>query len=425
MMKRITDGRLPMKVWRNSSAGTPGVYKIEEIPGAPAIGLCTGIPLFIGFSDKGFPDEGGGAERKYSLKEINSWSRFVYELGDTLGKYHLAYAVRGFFSNGGICCYVTGIDPGKDKDFPSELNRVLSEINDLPLLENIDLVCVPDIALSRDKDNVYRLQRNILDFCRGRGVFKGNDHCCFAILDSLNNADDEEVISQRMSLSCEDGAVYYPWIRLVDGPKANNGFVPPCGHIAGIYARSDKRTGVHKAPANELIEEALDIAVDITDADQNRLNPENVNCLRSFPGRGIRVWGARTLSLDPDWRYINVRRLLLTVCRWAEKTLVGMVFEPNDTRLWMRITRELNTYLSDLYRKGAFKGGTIEEAFYVKCDAETNPADIRDRGYLVVEIGLAAANPGEYIVVRILQTEGGVTISPATEPGTSHYTGSR
>ncbi|HET6420520.1 MAG TPA: phage tail sheath subtilisin-like domain-containing protein [Geobacteraceae bacterium] len=407
-----------MKVWRNASTGTPGVYRYEETPGAAITGLSSGIPLFIGYSAKGFPADLGAAGKMYSPCGINSWSQFVYAFGDTLGKYLLAYAVRGFFSNGGTTCYVVGIDPADAPDFPSELIRVLADIHDLPVLENVDLVCVPDIVISGDRETVCGLQQTILDFCRGRGVFQGSDLFCFAVLDAVKTADDAEVTSQRMSMSSPDGALYYPWIRLADGPAASGGFVPPCGHIAGIYARSDSKTGVHKAPANEIIEEALDIGADITDAVQDRLNPDNINCLRSFPGRGIRVWGARTLSTDADWRYINVRRLFLAVCRWAEKILADMVFEPNDIRLWMRVTRELNTCLTDLCRQGAFAGETIEQAFYVKCDAETNSADIRDHGELVVEIGLAAAIPGEYIVVRIIQTEGGTSITSSADSGT-------
>ncbi len=391
---------------------SPGVYYKSDLSVAPNVEVRTGVPFFIGFSEKGYPDENGGT--RYQMTEIAGWPDFTDKFGSFLGSHYLAYAVRGFFANGGSLCYVTGIDPHKETGFAAELDRVLSDINDLPALEEIDLVCLPDIPQTMDLKDAAALQNRILAFCRGDS--NGMQHGRFAILDSLHGSGSDSVLLHKSFLTGEYGALYFPWIKLADGPGTTKGFVPPCGHIAGVYARSDMQTGVHKAPANEVIEEALDLEINLTTADQDLLNPKNINCLRSFPGRGIRVWGARTLSRDTAWLYVNVRRLFLTVCRWVENAMSALVFEPNDALLWMRISREINSYLNDLYRKGAFRGGTVEEAFYVKCDAETNPPDIRDKGMLVVEIGLAAAIPGEFIVVRIIQTEGGSKIITESGP---------
>ncbi|MGH9892024.1 MAG: phage tail sheath family protein, partial [bacterium] len=151
----------------------------------------------------------------------------------------------------------------------------------------------------------------------------------------------------------------------------------------------------------------------LTDGEHGRLNERGVNCLRAFPGRGIRVWGARTLSDDPAWTYINARRLFVTVGRRLERLMQDVTFAPNDIRSWVRIMRELTAYFDDLFRQGALKGRTAEEAFFVKCDGETNTPEVRDAGMVVTEIGLAPATPGEFIVVRVIHGPSGVTITPA------------
>ena len=244
-------------------------------------------------------------------------------------------------------------------------------------------------------------------------------HCAqhsnrFAILDSVPVASVNDVIDQCKKLAMGqkepvNGALYYPWlITSVTSSKPNP--VPPCGHVAGIYARSDARTGVFKAPANEEIFGVLDLESQIDNSIQDELNPARVNCLRAFPGRGIRVWGARTVGsvpADPDWLYVNVRRLFLTLRRWIDLNMEWATFEPNDSRLWVRILRELTVFLTKLQRDGALQGGTPAEAFYVKCDAENNPPEMQDLGQVVIEIGLAPLSPAEFIVVRIVRRAGG------------------
>jgi len=187
--------------------------------------------------------------------------------------------------------------------------------------------------------------------------------------------------------------------------------VPPCGHVAGIFARSDTRVGVFKAPANEGLIGVLDLEFLIDASVQENLNPEGINCLRAFPGRGLRVWGARTLSADANWRYINVRRLFLTLARWIDRNMGWAAFEANTPRLWIRIQRELNVYLGQLWRAGALKGASAAEAFYVKCDSETNPAEERDLGRVTTEVGLAPASPAEFVVVRIIHRLGAAQLT--------------
>ena len=155
----------------------------------------------------------------------------------------------------------------------------------------------------------------------------------------------------------------------------------------------------------------LDLETGIDNSIQDQLNPEGVNCLRAFPGRGIRVWGARTLSRDPNWRYVSVRRLFLTLRRWIDLNMAWATFEPNEPRLWVRIQRELTVYLTKLLRDGALKGATPEQAFFVKCDVETNPPELREVGQVVTEIGLAPLAPAEFIVVRIIHRAGAAETS--------------
>jgi phage tail sheath protein FI len=180
--------------------------------------------------------------------------------------------------------------------------------------------------------------------------------------------------------------------------------------MAGVWARSDGTRGVHKAPANEVVRGAISLELNITKGEQDQLNPVGVNCIRSFPGRGVRVWGARTLSSDPAWRYINVRRLFNYL---EESILEGtqwVVFEPNDMDLWERVKRTVNSFLLREWRNGALFGATPNEAFYVKCDAENNPSETIDAGQLIVDIGVAPVKPAEFVVFRIAQFSGGTSL---------------
>jgi phage tail sheath protein FI len=174
----------------------------------------------------------------------------------------------------------------------------------------------------------------------------------------------------------------------------------------GIYNRSDAARGVHKAPANEVVLGAIDLEHNLSKGEQDVLNPIGVNCIRAFPGRGIRVWGGRTLSSDGAWRYINVRRLFVMVEASMDMGLQWVVFEPNDSTLWARVRRDVTSFLRVVWRGGALFGDTPEQAFYVKCDEELNPREIRDLGQLIIEVGLAPVKPAEFVIFRITQWAG-------------------
>jgi phage tail sheath protein FI len=317
----------------------------------------------------------------------------------------LVNAVRGFFENDGRLCYVQLIGFRGD----SQQQALEAGLKTLEIFNDYDLVCVPDLVYQAlpsgqaDLTQLTTMQRWVIGHCDAMG-----DRV--AILDSLPPDSEQTVEEQRKRLQGNNGALYYPWLQVPDGPTATTAYVPPCGHVAGIIAQTDRRIGVYKAPANEAVDGILDLQVKLNDIDQSPLNYAGINCLRSFPRRGIRIWGARTLSHDPNWRYINVRRIFTTAARWIERNMADVVFEPNTPELWARIVRDLTFYFSDLLEQGALAGRSAGEAFYVKCNAETNPPETREVGQVITEIGLAVDVPAEFIVVRIMHGMTGVRI---------------
>ena len=214
------------------------------------------------------------------------------------------------------------------------------------------------------------------------------------------------------SIGPVNAALYHPWVRTatsgVRPGTLDPRFVPPSGQVAGIIARTDAETGVFKPPANVILQAVIDLEADLDADSVAALNASGVNCIRAFPGRGMRVWGARTLSPDPDWTFLNVRRLVLTISRWIEMNMIWATFESNVPALWARIERELRTYLTALWRDGALQGDAATDAFFVRCDAELNPADSREMGQVVAEIGLAPTSPAEFIIVTV-QLRAGTT----------------
>jgi hypothetical protein len=178
---------------------------------------------------------------------------------------------------------------------------------------------------------------------------------------------------------------------------------PPSGHIAGVWARNDNTRGVHKAPANEVVQGAIGLTRNLTKGEHDTLNPDGINVIRAFPGMGIRIWGARTLSSDASWRYINVRRLFNMIKKSIERGTMWAVFEPNDPRLWGRLSRDISSFLATVWATGALFGSTPSESFFVKCDAELNPSESRDLGRLIMEVGISPVKPAEFVIFRISQ----------------------
>jgi phage tail sheath protein FI len=232
----------------------------------------------------------------------------------------------------------------------------------------------------------------------------------FAVIDTPPGLNAQKAKEWRNYVNFDSSyaAMYYPWIKIADlsGSGSTTKMVPPSGHVVGVYNRTDSERGVHKAPANEILRGAIDMELQISRGEQDTLNPVGVNCIRSFPGRGIRVWGARTLSSDGSWRYINVRRLFIVVEASIDIGMQWVVFEPNDQFLWAKVRRDTKAFLSTIWSSGALFGLSPSEAFYVKCDEELNPPEIRDLGQLIIEIGISPVKPAEFVIFRISQWAG-------------------
>jgi phage tail sheath protein FI len=275
----------------------------------------------------------------------------------------------------------------------------------LEVTDNVTMVCVPDLMAAYQAgrvsdEGVRAVQTAMMNHCEAM-----RDRV--AVIDCPPDLSPQQIREWRLNIAGYDSkyaAMYYPWIRVSDPSGESDSIsLPPSGHMAGVWARNDSERGVHKAPANEVIRGALGLDFQVSRNEQDTLNPVGINCIRAFPGRGIRVWGARTLSSDPAWRYLNVRRLF----NYVEKSIDGgtqwVVFEPNDMDLWGRVRRNVGAFLTRLWADGALFGASASEAFFVKCDAELNTEDVRDAGQLIVEIGIAPVKPAEFVIFRISQ----------------------
>jgi phage tail sheath protein FI len=239
----------------------------------------------------------------------------------------------------------------------------------------------------------------------------------FAVLDSQRGDGIAEVQEQRGLYDTKYAALYYPWLRIPDpfpdNPQVRGSvLIPPSGHAIGIYARSDIERGVHKAPANEVIRGISDLEFKLMKEQQDILNPRNINVLRNFreDNRALRVWGARTLSSDSDWKYINVRRLFIFIEKSIDRGTQWVVFEPNDEPLWQRVKRVISSFLTQVWRDGALMGRTADQAFFVKCDRTTMTQNDIDNGRLIVQVGIAPVKPAEFVIFRIGQWVGGLSV---------------
>jgi Bacteriophage tail sheath protein len=418
-----------------SSPGSPGVF-VDEVPSQirPIAGVSTSTAVFIGIMPGTVsvvarnptfdPADGnaksfrivditlGGVENEPVL--ITNWSQFTSTFGDLTGKpdadatqtnateataefIQLAQAVYGFFNNGGSRCYVLRVNAETD------LSASLAK---LEAIDEIALVCAPGQLSDSVRDAIVT-------------------HCAttqnrFAIFDGPRRAN---ALTDLTTISAGEGstgvmpkatdlaAFYYPWItvfdpgtKLLDSAGDGSLAVPPSGHLAGIYARVDTERGVFKAPANEVIRGALGVTHLLSRNDQDGLNPKGVNAIRLL-NDNILVWGARTVGGDAnqDLKYVSVRRTLLFLRQSIDQGTQWAVFEPNTPALWAKISRNVTAFLTTVWRSGALFGTTAQEAFFVKCDEETNQPQMRDAGQVNTEIGVAIARPAEFVIFRISQ----------------------
>jgi len=287
----------------------------------------------------------------------------------------------------------------------------------LAIADNVTMVAIPDLVTVATKDDgsvdeemFLGAQKQLIDFCEA-------SHNKMAILDVPPGLNATRALDWRSRLARDSAfaALYYPNVVVPNPlarPGATNGelylTVPTAGHVAGVWARTDGARGVWKAPANEAVRGIVRLENDVTNGEQDLLNPEGVNCIRSFGSYGTKIWGARTLAkTDPSWRYINVRRLFNFIEESIQRGTQWAVFEPNDFDLWQRVKRNITSFLRGLRMQGALVGATPEQAFYVLCDATNTPASSVDEGKLIVEVGIAPVKPAEFVIFRISQWQGG------------------
>jgi phage tail sheath protein FI len=398
---------------------TPDVY-VQEVPAGPrpiqAVGTRTAG--FIGIAPKA--DAYRGVSRA-----VNNWLQFTRDFTDEGStSTPLSNAVFGFFQNGGSRCFVYNLARGEKVD---------AGLAELAKEDEIAILAAPGYIENADYSA-------ILSHCELMG-----DRV--AILDSPLRVDDLSQLTQvgtssadtpgaaprRRSSATADkaaaddqpekpglrppqsdpgfGAFYFPGITIRDPLGGALVDVSPSGHIAGIWARTDATRGVHKAPANEVIRGAVNVTQRLTRDEQGVLNPVGVNCIRYFPREGIRVWGARTLAdAASEWRYLNVRRLFNMIEESIAEATRWIVFEPNDRVLWKSIRRDVGAFLTRVWLDGALMGRTAGEAFFVKCDEETNPPEQIDAGVVTAIIGIAPVKPAEFVVFRISQHAAGTDV---------------
>ncbi|HEU0014111.1 MAG TPA: phage tail sheath subtilisin-like domain-containing protein [Longimicrobium sp.] len=401
---------------------SPGVY-VEEVESSiqPIAGVGTSTAGFIGLVGPGvamppmpgrfLTDEKGnfvnaagallGPDEEpvpvsYPLSAageaqlVTSWESFKNQFGDFHADNHtLAHAVYGFFNNGGTRCWVTRVD-----ELAAE--AVLAALRGFETIDEIAIVAVPGATNAA-------IQEAMVSHCEGLG-----DR--FAILDGQPLRNGEAWTAGNIRGGAPRSAyaaLYFPWIAVYDPASGDVDFVPPSGHVAGIYARVDSERGVHKAPANERVRGALGLEWRLGRADQDGLNPEGINVIRDLNG-AVTLWGARTLAPteEAEWKYVNVRRLFLYLRESIDEGTQWVVFEPNTPALWSKITRNVTAFLTNVWRAGALFGNTPGEAFYVRCDAATNPPEVRNLGQVVTEVGVAVAHPAEFVVFRVSQWGG-------------------
>lgn len=387
----------------------PGVYVEEVASGArPIEAVGTSVAAFVGTA----PNQGARANEAVA---VNNWSEFLRSFctPESQGT-ALAYGVYGFFQNGGGRCYVvnTGTTPSLTGDAKSRKG-----LDVLEAIEEVAIVAAPGHTDAAAYDALLSHCEKLRDrvaILDGPGQAASLQQLTqVAVAQRPETAAGAETGGMRPRQSDGGyGAFYYPWITVQDPFNPSKMIdVAPSGHVAGIYARTDGLRGVHKAPANELIRGALGVSSRITHQEQETLNPNGVNCIRFFQNEGIRVWGARTVAASSsEWRYVNVRRLFNMIEESIARSTRWVVFEPNNVSLWKAIRRDVGAFLMLIWRQGALMGRTPEQAFFVKCDEETNPPDVIDAGQVVILIGIAPVKPAEFVIFRIGQGLEGVRI---------------
>jgi phage tail sheath protein FI len=362
---------------------SPGVH-IEEIERGPRPieGVPTSVAAFLGETERG----------PTAPKLVTSAAEYAAAFGGTLANRYMPYAVRGFFENGGKRLYVVRITGADASPLPTAADyaRGLDALASDDFRE-VALVYAP----FPPADPTYSIAKLLVQHCEAHR-FR------FAAIDTAN-VDPMGLYPREAIADTPYAACYAPWLLVADAVTGAPVAVPPGGHVLGIYARVDTNRGVFKAPANEVVRGVLGLAFAVTEEMQSELNPRSVNVIRALPTRGIRVWGARTLSSNGLWKYVSVRRYFIFLERSIHEGTQWTVFEPNDERLWARVKDTIRLFLRVQWQSGALAGQTEDEAFFITCDRTTMTQDDILNGRLICEIGIAPVRPAEFVVFRIFQ----------------------
>ena len=394
----------------------PGVYVEPQEPKArPIAGVGTSTAGFIGAvadnvmmppipgefqvdenGDLVLDENGNPIPIPYTVAELNTpqkitnWEQFKTLFGDfQSGNKTLAHAVYGFFNNGGTSCWVSRLAA---LDNTTDLKLALQQFAGI---DEIAIVAVPGARGQTQQDD-------IMSHCE-------NSKDRFAILDG--NPEPAQLTVDEIKGQLRDSnfaALYFPWLEVANPNGGDNISQPPSGHIAGVYARVDGERGVYKAPANEVLRGVAALERRLSREDQGQLNKAGINIIRNFNGN-LKIWGARTLGGDAngEFKYISTQRFFNFLRESIDEGTQFVVFEPNSPPLWQRITRSVSDFLLNQWRDGALFGDKPQDAFFVRCNAETNPPEVRELGQVVTEIGVAIVKPAEFVIFRIEQLTGG------------------
>jgi len=322
-------------------------------------------------------------------KRVNNGNSSLVEIDIPAGTALPAALAQGPLEDGEDGGPLIPADLEGDEDADADLRTGLAALN-LDPFRDIAIVAAPG-----QTDPAFL--KPVIDHCE-RHRFR------FAVIDGEQNQPQPAQLDPRTDIDdSKYAALYYPWLIVSDPRTGARVEVPPSGAVCGIYALTDNTRGVWKAPANETVAGALDVKYDVNTRAQEVLNPKGVNCIRRFPGRGIRVWGARTLSSDPLWKYVNVRRLFIFLEASIYFSTQWTVFEPNDPKLWARVKQTVTLFLRSQWREGALFGEKEEEAFQVAIGRDTMTEDDILNGRLIIEIGIAPVRPAEFVIFRVYQ----------------------
>ncbi|MEZ4431480.1 MAG: phage tail sheath subtilisin-like domain-containing protein [bacterium] len=391
----------------NYADKAPGVY-VEEVSsgGAPIAGVGTSTAGFIGLLPAGRTMPNNPATNAAytdagpdTVVEVTSYSEFTRAYG-TADDFELGIALKGFFQNGGTRAFVYGIDASTlatvDDEGESDAYGNLQDALEAALgafedIDDIALVAAPLPAAAVDARALV-INGSLLTHCEAC-----QDR--FAILAAPPNPEAISADAINQTRESEYGAIYFPFI----DTTGTGGYHNPVGHIAGAYARVDGSRGVHKAPANVVLNGAYGVSTRLGRIKQGPLNAACINVIRMF-GQSVTLWGARTTAgSDSAFKYITTRRVYNFLRESIDEGLGWAVFEPNDALLWARIRSTVSAFLTRVWQSGALVGEKADDAFFVKCDAETTPPDVRDLGMVVTEIGVAIVRPAEFVIFRLSQ----------------------